>query len=293
MRRRPGPGPAPVVGLDHLVLTVTDLEATVAFYERLGMRREEFGDGRIALHFGAHKLNLHRAGAEFEPHARRPVPGSADLCLMIDGSLDAAARRLRDGGIPVELGPVERTGARGRSVRSTCAIRTAISSSSPSPREGKDAVAMVYARAVAKVFDGIDETSGEWIAAQPLFFVGTAPLAADGHVNLSPKGPSARCGSSTHAPWRTSTHRQRRRDDRAPARERPHRGDVVRVRRAAADRAPARARRGAPARRGGLRGAALGVRVLGPSIPAARRSIVRVEVTRIADSCGYGVPLMA
>ena len=113
VRRRPGPGPAPVVGLDHMVLTVTDVGATVAFYERLGMRREEFGDGRIALHFGDHKLNLHRTGAEFEPHARRPVPGSADLCLLIDGSLDAAERWLRDGGIPIELGPVERTGARG------------------------------------------------------------------------------------------------------------------------------------------------------------------------------------
>jgi catechol 2,3-dioxygenase-like lactoylglutathione lyase family enzyme len=107
------PGPAPVVRLDHLVLTVADLEATVAFYERLGMRREEFGDGRIALHFGPHKINHHQAGAEFTPHARRPTPGSADVCLLVEGTLDAAERWLHESGIPVELGPVERTGATG------------------------------------------------------------------------------------------------------------------------------------------------------------------------------------
>src|SRR6187200_2898210 len=50
--------------IDHLVLTVADPEATASFYERLGMRRETFGEGRLALHFGAQKLNLHRAGAE-------------------------------------------------------------------------------------------------------------------------------------------------------------------------------------------------------------------------------------
>jgi hypothetical protein len=52
-----------IEALDHLVLTATDVEATVAFYERLGMRREVFGDGRIALRFGTQKLNLHPAGA--------------------------------------------------------------------------------------------------------------------------------------------------------------------------------------------------------------------------------------
>ena len=99
--------------LDHLVLTVADPEATVAFYERLGMRREVFGDGRLALRFGGQKLNLHRAGAEFEPHARQPVPGSADLCLLVDGALEDVQRELAGAGIAIELGPVERTGAEG------------------------------------------------------------------------------------------------------------------------------------------------------------------------------------
>ncbi|HEX2104732.1 MAG TPA: VOC family protein [Solirubrobacteraceae bacterium] len=97
--------------LDHVVLTVADPEATVAFYERLGMRREVFGEGRLALRFGEQKINLHTAGAEFQPHAGRPVPGSEDFCLLVDGPLVDAERELRDAGIEVELGPVERTGA--------------------------------------------------------------------------------------------------------------------------------------------------------------------------------------
>ncbi|UTW07862.1 VOC family protein [Pseudomonas benzenivorans] len=61
--------------LDHLVLTVADLDVTVSFYQRvLGMRHERFGGGRSALAFGQQKLNLHQAGREFEPKARRPTP---------------------------------------------------------------------------------------------------------------------------------------------------------------------------------------------------------------------------
>jgi catechol 2,3-dioxygenase-like lactoylglutathione lyase family enzyme len=99
--------------IDHLVLTVADAEATVAFYERLGMRGETFGDGRLALRFGDQKLNLHVAGAELEPHALRPTPGSADLCLLVEDELDDVARELAAAGIEVELGPVERAGAAG------------------------------------------------------------------------------------------------------------------------------------------------------------------------------------
>jgi catechol 2,3-dioxygenase-like lactoylglutathione lyase family enzyme len=83
----------------------------VRFYERLGMRREVFGEGRVALRFGAQKINLHEAGAEIEPHARHPQPGSADICLLIEDDVDAAAERLRDAGVAIELGPVDRTGA--------------------------------------------------------------------------------------------------------------------------------------------------------------------------------------
>jgi catechol 2,3-dioxygenase-like lactoylglutathione lyase family enzyme len=102
-----------VAALDHLVLTVADLDATVAFYERLGMERERFGDGRLALRFGDQKINLHEAGAEFEPHARRPEPGSADLCLLVDAPVAEVARELAEAGIAIELGSVERAGAQG------------------------------------------------------------------------------------------------------------------------------------------------------------------------------------
>lgn len=103
----------PIRAIDHLVLTVGDIEATVAFYERLGMRREVFGEDRVALRFGTQKLNLHRAGAEIVPHARRPTPGSADLCFLVDTPLEQVAAELAAAGIPVEVGPLVRSGAAG------------------------------------------------------------------------------------------------------------------------------------------------------------------------------------
>jgi catechol 2,3-dioxygenase-like lactoylglutathione lyase family enzyme len=100
--------------LDHLVLTVADIDATMAFYTRvLGMDAGTFGAGRTALAFGRSKINLHRAGHEFEPKALRPTPGSADLCLIAAGPLEQVIEDLAAHGIPVEEGPVERTGATG------------------------------------------------------------------------------------------------------------------------------------------------------------------------------------
>ena len=75
--------PVDITGLDHLVLTVTDLDQTAGFYQRvLGMHPVTFGAGRRALEFGTSKINLHQAGQEITPHAARPTPGSADLCLI-------------------------------------------------------------------------------------------------------------------------------------------------------------------------------------------------------------------
>ena len=100
--------------LDHLVLTVADMAASLAFYrDVLGMTEQTFGEGRKAVAFGSSKINLHDAAAPVEPHARRPTPGSADLCVVVDGPLDDVAAELRAAGVPIEIGPVERTGARG------------------------------------------------------------------------------------------------------------------------------------------------------------------------------------
>ena len=100
--------------LDHLVLTVRDLAATVAFYTALGMEHTTFGAGRTALTFGANKINLHEADHPIEPHADRPTPGSADICLIVDGALDDVVAHLGRLGVPIEEGPVDRTGATGQ-----------------------------------------------------------------------------------------------------------------------------------------------------------------------------------
>ncbi|WP_313054114.1 VOC family protein [Pseudomonas lopnurensis] len=100
--------------LDHLVLTVADIETTVDFYTRLlGMQVVTFGEGRKALTFGNQKLNLHQAGREFEPKAERPTPGSADLCFIVATPLEEVIAHLDAQGVAVIEGPVQRTGANG------------------------------------------------------------------------------------------------------------------------------------------------------------------------------------
>jgi catechol 2,3-dioxygenase-like lactoylglutathione lyase family enzyme len=108
--------------LDHLVLTVASIEATVEFYTRvLGMDVVTFGPGRTALTFGTSNINLHRAGQEFEPKALRPTPGSADICLIVDDDIAEVMAQLATAGVSVEAGPVERTGATGSIV--SCYLR--------------------------------------------------------------------------------------------------------------------------------------------------------------------------
>jgi catechol 2,3-dioxygenase-like lactoylglutathione lyase family enzyme len=100
--------------LDHLVLTVADLDRTIAFYTKvLGMAEVTFGAGRRALRFGDQKINLHQAGAEFKPHAAAPTRGSADLCFITATPLVQAMAHVRDCGVAIEVGPVMRTGATG------------------------------------------------------------------------------------------------------------------------------------------------------------------------------------
>ncbi|TIX92227.1 VOC family protein [Rhizobium sp. P44RR-XXIV] len=100
--------------LDHLVLTVASIEQSCDFYARvLGMGVETFGEGRKALTFGNQKINLHRAGHEFEPKAKRPTPGSGDLCFISKTPIEDIIAHLQVEAIAIEEGPVRRTGATG------------------------------------------------------------------------------------------------------------------------------------------------------------------------------------
>jgi catechol 2,3-dioxygenase-like lactoylglutathione lyase family enzyme len=101
--------------IDHLVLTCADVGATIDFYGRvLGMEPQTFDDGRHALVFGDQKINLHEAGHEFEPKAAAALPGSADICFVAEGPIGRIVDELAGAGVPIELGPVERTGALGQ-----------------------------------------------------------------------------------------------------------------------------------------------------------------------------------
>ena len=110
--------PPIVASLDHLVLTVTDVAASVAFYrDILGLQPLEFqaadGSRRWALAFGAQKINLHPAQAPFAPHAAEPRAGAADLCFLSPIPLDELFAYFEACGQRVLDGPVQRSGALG------------------------------------------------------------------------------------------------------------------------------------------------------------------------------------
>ena len=103
-----------VTGLDHLVLTVTDIDRTVDFYTTvLGATAETFDGGRRAVSFGDQKINLHPAADTYSPHASQPEPGSGDFCLIVDDPIETVLDRLDTHDVPVVHGPVAKVGARG------------------------------------------------------------------------------------------------------------------------------------------------------------------------------------
>jgi len=100
--------------LDHLVLTVADLDRTCAFYSSvLGMEIRTSDNNRKSLHFDTGKINLHQAGAEFSPHALKPTPGSADICLLTKTPIQQVMEHLIHHQVDIIEGPVKRTGATG------------------------------------------------------------------------------------------------------------------------------------------------------------------------------------
>jgi catechol 2,3-dioxygenase-like lactoylglutathione lyase family enzyme len=101
--------------IDHVVLTVTSIQNTIAFYERvLGMTAREFKPQRYALHFGDQKINLHEVGTVVDPNVRHATAGSADLCFLTQTPLEEVVAHLQTQGIAIVQGPVGATGARHR-----------------------------------------------------------------------------------------------------------------------------------------------------------------------------------
>ncbi len=112
-------------GLDHLVLTVKNLEATCTFYATvLCMEVVSFAGGRTALVFGSQKINLHQQGRELEPKAHQPTPGAADLCFITSTPLSEFVAHLAACGVAIIKGPVNPPGLWGPSNRCTSVIRT-------------------------------------------------------------------------------------------------------------------------------------------------------------------------
>ena len=105
--------------LDHLVLPVSDIDRIAEFYTKhLGMHKRKFGNGRVAVHFGDQKINLHPAGWDYEPKAAVSIAGSADLCFITRDAVEAIRLVLEESGIDIIEGPIRRTGA----IEALCSI---------------------------------------------------------------------------------------------------------------------------------------------------------------------------
>lgn len=103
-----------ITGLDHFVLTVTDIEETCEFYSTiLDIDVNHYGDDRTALHFGNQKINVHDTSDRFSLVAENPTPGSSDFCFKTRLPITDVIDRLREYEIDIIEGPVERTGATG------------------------------------------------------------------------------------------------------------------------------------------------------------------------------------
>jgi len=108
-----------ILSIDHIVLTVKDMDKTIVFYrDVLGMTLHSFcpertTEKRYSLNFGNQKINLHKSDSLYNPHANKPLPGTADICFLSSMSLDKWKSIFIKNNIIVEEGPVQRTGATG------------------------------------------------------------------------------------------------------------------------------------------------------------------------------------
>lgn len=103
-----------VTHIDHLVMTVSDIDAACEFYNRvLGLEIDHFGTDRRALKVGKQKINIHQIDKVIEPRAKCPGVGAADLCFITTTGINDVVARLEELDIVIELGPVLRTGCQG------------------------------------------------------------------------------------------------------------------------------------------------------------------------------------
>jgi catechol 2,3-dioxygenase-like lactoylglutathione lyase family enzyme len=114
-----------VRGLDHIAITVADIDTTLEFYRRVLDATTHFEalyrSGQIPvviLQVGASRLSIHDAAKPASPHAARPTPGSGDICFRWDGSIEAAAAHLKQLDVAILDGPVARPAADGQAGQS-------------------------------------------------------------------------------------------------------------------------------------------------------------------------------
>lgn len=110
----------PVRGIDHVAITVAEMEESLAFYTRVLGAELQYAElwraGKLPvaiLQLGDSRLSVHDAAKPASPHAATPLPGSQDLCFRWEGSLDDARRQLESQGVAIVEGPVPRPAADG------------------------------------------------------------------------------------------------------------------------------------------------------------------------------------
>ena len=108
-----------LTSIDHIVMTVSDMNKTISFYcDVLGMTLEDFtpsdgGEARKSLKLGDQKINLHDAKSPYKPHANNPVSGAVDICFLSSTTIEEWQNIFSENNIEIEDGPVQKTGATG------------------------------------------------------------------------------------------------------------------------------------------------------------------------------------
>ena len=108
-----------ILGIDHILLNINDMEKTISFYrDVMGMTVKEFqpvdgGETRKSLSFGNQKINLHHVKSPYKPHAKNSLSGTIEICFLSSTPLEKWESIFLKNGIEIEDGPVKKTGATG------------------------------------------------------------------------------------------------------------------------------------------------------------------------------------